>query len=107
MPRSSSVAFPKRKLLMLPGPTNVPDRISDAMIRPMINHRSETFTALLREMTEKSKHLFQTGDDVVILTASGTGGVEAAVWNLVRPGDKVVVPVMGEFSTRLAEAVEL
>jgi aspartate aminotransferase-like enzyme len=99
--------FPNRRLLMLPGPTNVPDRIANAMIRPMINHRSETFTALLRDMTEKSKHLFQTGDDVVILTASGTGGVEAAVWNLVRPGDRVVVPVMGEFSTRLAEAIEL
>jgi aspartate aminotransferase-like enzyme len=99
--------YPKRKLIMLPGPTNVPDRVTDAMIRPMINHRGETFTTLLKSVTEKSKHLFQTTRDPIVLTASGTGGVEAAVWNIVRPGDKVVVPVFGEFSTRLAEAVEL
>jgi aspartate aminotransferase-like enzyme len=99
--------FPKRKLIMLPGPTNVPDRVTDAMIRPMINHRGEAFTALLKGVTEKSKHLFQTSRDPIVLTASGTGGVEAAVWNIVRPGDKVVVPVFGEFSARLAEVVEL
>ena len=99
--------YPKRKLIMLPGPTNVPDRVTDAMIKPMINHRGETFTALLRSVTEKSKQLFQTSQDPLVLTASGTGGVEAAVWNLVRPGDKIVVPAFGEFSTRLAEAIEL
>lgn len=99
--------YPKRKLIMLPGPTNVPDRVMDAMLKPMINHRGETFTTLLKEVTEKSKHLFQTSENPLILSASGTGGVEAAVWNIVRPGDKVVVPVFGEFGTRLAEAVEL
>ena len=99
--------YPKRKLIMLPGPTNVPDRIMDAMIRPMINHRGETFTALLREVTEKSRLLFQTSEDPIVLSASGTGGVEAAVWNIVRPGDRVLVPVFGEFSSRLAEAIEL
>ncbi len=99
--------FPKRKLIMLPGPTNVPDRVMDAMIKPMINHRGETFTNLLKDVTEKSKHLFQTAESPLILSASGTGGVEAAVWNFVRPGDKVVVPVYGEFGSRLSEAVEL
>ncbi len=99
--------YPKRKLIMLPGPTNVPDRVMDAMIKPMINHRGETFTTLLKEVTEKSKSLFQTTESPLILSASGTGGVEAAVWNLVRPGDKVVVPVYGEFGSRLSEAVEL
>jgi aspartate aminotransferase-like enzyme len=99
--------YPKRKLIMLPGPTNVPDRVMDAMIKPMINHRGEAFTTLLKEVTEKSKHLFQTTESPLILSASGTGGVEAAVWNIVRPGDKVVVPVYGEFGSRLSEAVEL
>ncbi len=99
--------YPKRKLIMLPGPTNVPDRVMAAMIKPMINHRGETFTTLLKEVTEKSKHLFQTSESPVILSASGTAGVEAAVWNIVRRRDKVVVPVFGEFSTRLAEEVEL
>lgn len=99
--------FPREKLLMLPGPTNVPDRIRYAMIRAMTNHRSDTFTRVLKSVTEKSKLLFQTETEPLVLTASGTGGVEAAVWNLVRPGDKVVVPVCGEFGTRLAEAIEL
>jgi aspartate aminotransferase-like enzyme len=101
------MAFPRNKLLMLPGPTNVPDRVSHAMIKAMVNHRSETFTKILKDVTEKSRVLFQTATDPIVLTASGTGGVEAAVWNIVRPGDKVVIPVCGEFGTRLAEAIEL
>jgi aspartate aminotransferase-like enzyme len=99
--------YPRSKLLMLPGPTNVPDRVNHAMIRSMVNHRSETFTHVLKGVTEKSRALFQTEGDPIILTASGTGGVEAAVWNIVRPGDKVVIPVCGEFGTRLAEVIEL
>jgi aspartate aminotransferase-like enzyme len=97
----------KRKLVMLPGPTNVPDRVTNAMLRPMINHRADVFAELLKQVTEKSKYLFQTTQDAIVLSASGTGGVEAAVWNIVRPGDSVVVPVFGEFSERLAEVVEL
>lgn len=99
--------YPKRKLIMLPGPTNVPDRVMAAMAKPLINHRGEAFATLLKEVTEKSKALFQTVESPLILSASGTGGVEAAVWNLVRPGDRVVVTVFGEFGARLAEAVEL
>ncbi|MDA4135744.1 MAG: alanine--glyoxylate aminotransferase family protein [Thaumarchaeota archaeon] len=99
--------YPPSKLLMLPGPTNVPDRVNHAMIRSMINHRGETFTRVLKGVTEKSRALFQTEGDPIILTASGTGGVEAAVWNIVRPGDKVVIPVCGEFGSRLAEVIEL
>ncbi len=99
--------YPRERLLMLPGPTNVPDRIRYAMIKAMVNHRSETFTRILKSVTEKSRVLFQTEGDPLILTSSGSGGVEAAVWNIVRPGDKVVVPVSGEFGARLAETVEL
>lgn len=99
--------YPRKKLLMIPGPTNVPDRVTNAMIRAMVNHRSETFTRVLKDVTEKSRLLFQTEEDPIVLTSSGTGGVEAAVWNIVRPGDKIVVTVFGEFGSRLAEAIEL
>jgi len=92
---------------MLPGPTNVSDRVMNAMLKPMINHRSSDFTQLLQSITEKGKYLFQTKENVVTMTASGTGGVEAVAFGLVRPGDNVVVPVYGEFGQRLAEAVEL
>jgi aspartate aminotransferase-like enzyme len=99
--------YPKKRLLMIPGPTNVSDRVMKAMLKPMVNHRSTDFTALLESVTEKSKYLFQTKGHVVTITASGTGGVEAVVDALVRRGDNVVVPAYGEFGQRLAEAVEL
>lgn len=99
--------YPRSKLLMIPGPTNVPDRVSHAMIGAMVNHRGEEFKRVLKSVTEKSRALFQTDGDPIVLTSSGTGGVEAAVWNMVRPGDKVVIPVCGEFGSRLAEAIEL
>jgi aspartate aminotransferase-like enzyme len=99
--------YPKRKLIMVPGPTNVPDRVMSAMLKPVINHRGEAFARLLKDLTEKVKYLFQTNQDAVVLSCSGTGGVEAAVWNVVKPGDAVVVPVFGEFSERLAEVVEI
>ena len=98
---------PAKKLLMIPGPTNVSDRVMNAMLRPMINHRSSEFTAVVESITEKSKYLFQTKEHIVTITASGTGGVEAISFALVRPGDNVVVPVYGEFGQRLAEAIEL
>jgi len=102
-----SKVHPAKKLLMIPGPTNVSDRVMNAMLKPMINHRSPEFTAIVESITEKSKYLFQTKEHIVTITASGTGGVEAVAFALVRPGDNVVVPVYGEFGQRLAEAIEL
>lgn len=77
------------------------------MLGPIINHRGDSFRELYKGVLDKTRHLFQTDGDVVIFSSSGTGGVEAAVWNLIRPGDTAVVPVFGEFSARLAETVEL
>lgn len=96
-----------QKLIMLPGPTNVSDRVMKAMLGPVINHRGDSFRELYRGVLEKARHLFQTSGDVVVFSSSGTGGVEAAVWNVIRPGDVAVVPVFGEFSARLAETVEM
>jgi aspartate aminotransferase-like enzyme len=97
----------QQKLIMLPGPTNVSERVMRAMLGPIINHRGDAFRELYKGILEKEKHLFQTEGEVLVLSSSGTGGVEAAVWNIVRPGDVAIVPVFGEFSTRLAETVEL
>ncbi|MCS7114960.1 MAG: alanine--glyoxylate aminotransferase family protein [Nitrososphaerota archaeon] len=95
-----------RRLIMLPGPTNVPERISHAMIQPMINHRGADFHKLYSEIEANLKYTFQTESDVFVLSASGTGGVECAVSNVVDRGDKVIVPVFGVFSKRLAETVK-
>ena len=58
-------------------------------------------------LLEKVKKVLQTKSDVFVLTSSGTGAVEAALSNIVKPGDKVIVPVAGEFGSRLADSVEI
>ncbi len=97
----------KQKLIMLPGPTNVSPRVMQAMLRPIINHRGDSFRELYRGLLGKTRDLFQTKGEVLVFSSSGTGGVEAAVYNLIRPGDVAVVAVFGEFSSRLAETIEL
>jgi aspartate aminotransferase-like enzyme len=91
---------------MLPGPTNVPNRVMRAMLAPIINHRSDDFVELYTDVVEKTQQVFQTKNDIVALSASGTGAVEASVVNIVKKGDKIIIPVNGEFSNRLAELIE-
>lgn len=98
--------YPSRKLLMLPGPTNVPERIMHSMIKPMINHRGPEFHELYRRIMEKAGKVFQSDGEIVVLTASGTGGVEAAALNVIKQGDEVVVPVFGEFGNRIVNSVK-
>ncbi len=93
-------------LLMVPGPTNVPNRIMAAMQRPMINHRGPEFRQLYRSLYDGMQYAFQTKNHVFALTSSGTGGVECAVSNTISQGDKVVIPVNGGFSQRLKEKIE-
>jgi len=96
-----------KPLIMVPGPTNVPDRVLRAMLKPMISHRSEEFRRLYDGIRENIRYLFQTDGEVFVLTASGTGGVEWMVNNAVNPGDRVIVPVFGLFSERLREKINL
>ena len=91
-------------LAMLPGPTNVPNRVMRAMLAPMINHRSDDFVDLYTDVISKTQQVFETTNDVVALSASGTGAVEAGVINLVKKDDKVIIPVNGEFSQQAGPA---
>jgi aspartate aminotransferase-like enzyme len=93
-------------LSMLPGPTNVPNRVMRAMLAPIINHRSDDFVELYTDVVEKTQKVFATQNDIVALSASGTGAVEAGVINLVKKGDKIIIPVNGEFSNRLSQLIE-
>jgi len=93
-------------LSMLPGPTNVPNRVMRAMLAPIINHRSDDFVELYTDVVEKTQKVFQTQNDIVALSASGSGAVEASVINIVKRGDKVIIPVNGEFSNRLSQLIE-
>jgi aspartate aminotransferase-like enzyme len=96
-----------KRLIMLPGPTNVPARVTNAMLRPMINHRAQEFREMHARIVQNAKYTFGTKNDLFILSNSGTGGVECAVRNICSPGSKIIVPVNGEFSRRFLEAVNL
>jgi len=91
---------------MLPGPTNVPNRVINAMLTPMINHRSDDFRKLYKDIVNKTQTVFETENDIVVLTTSGTGAVETSVLNLIKKDDPVIIPVNGEFSTRLADLID-
>ena len=93
------------RLLMLPGPTNVPPRIMRAMIKPLMGHRGPDFKELFSRVLDKTKKIFETKEDLFILTTSGTGATECALQNITDDGDKIIVNVNGFFSERLGEAV--
>jgi aspartate aminotransferase-like enzyme len=93
-------------LVMLPGPTNVPNRVMNAMLAPIINHRSDDFRVLYKGIIEKTQQVFDTTSDIILLTTSGTGAVESSVVNLIKKNDKAIIPVNGEFSTRLADLID-
>ncbi|MGQ9515355.1 MAG: pyridoxal-phosphate-dependent aminotransferase family protein [Thermoproteota archaeon] len=95
-----------KDLLMIPGPTNIPWRVMQAMSRPIINHRGEEFHKLYGEIQEGLRYAFRTKNDVLPLTSSGTGAAECAVSNFVEEGSKVLIPVNGEFAERLATSIE-
>jgi len=88
--------------LRIPGPTPLPDRVARSMNRPMIDHRGPEFAAILADITAGARRVFKTKNDLLLLTSSGTGGLESAVANLVSPGDEVVVALCGNFGERFA-----
>jgi len=92
---------------MLPGPSNVPSQVMRAMLKPIINHRGSEFRELYRRIVENAKYVFETEGDVIVLSSSGTGGVECTISNITSHGDKILVPVNGVFSERVKEAVEI
>jgi len=92
--------------LRTPGPTPCPPQALQAMSKQMINHRGEEFGQIINSITAKLKQVFQTKADVFLLTASGTGGLEAAIVNALSPGDKVLSLTNGVFSDRFADIAE-
>ncbi|GAB4211044.1 MAG: alanine--glyoxylate aminotransferase family protein [Synechococcales cyanobacterium] len=93
-------------LLMIPGPTPVPERVLQAMARGPMEHRSKEFTAILQDVSEKLRWLHQTKEDVYIFSASGTGAMEAGIINVLSPGDRVLCGVNGKFGERWADLAD-
>ena len=92
-----------KRRLFTPGPVPVPDRVRLAMAQPMIHHRAADFLPVFRACRTGLQRIFQTAEPVAIFAASGTGAMEAAVSNLLSPGDHALVVRGGKFGERWAE----
>jgi aspartate aminotransferase-like enzyme len=92
-----------KRYLLAPGPTQVPPEALLAMALPIIHHRTPQFSATFRKAAESSKRLFGTSQPVMLLAATGTGGMESAVTNTLSPGDPVLVVNGGKFGERWIE----
>jgi alanine-glyoxylate transaminase/serine-glyoxylate transaminase/serine-pyruvate transaminase len=88
-----------RHFLQIPGPTPIPDRILQATARPIIDHRGPEFQRLGRKVLDGIKTIFKTSGTVVIYPSSGTGAWEAALSNMLSPGDRVLMYETGHFAT--------
>jgi aspartate aminotransferase-like enzyme len=89
------------EIILAPGPTPIPPEVLLAQGSPLVYHRGPGFGALMRDVTGRLKELYRTrAADVLLMTSSGTGGLESAVQNVLSPGDEVVVPVAGFFAER-------
>ena len=96
----------EKQLLMIPGPTPVAQAVLRACSKPMINHRGPEFAQLQDECNRGLKAAFKTQCDILTLTCSGTGAMEAAVVNVLSPGDKALCLSIGAFGDRFAQIAE-
>src|SRR5689334_21317856 len=90
--------------LHLAGPTPIPPQVAAAMTMPMINHRSDTFSVLCKEVASKLEALFRTQEQVYVLASSGSSGWETAMVNFVPAGVKVLNVIIGDFGERWSKA---
>lgn len=96
----------RKEYLMTPGPTPVPPEVLVSQARPIFHHRTPKYTDILVSVEKDLKYIFQTGNDVLIFAASGTGAMESAVSNLFSAKDKVIVASNGKFGDRLVQLSE-
>ncbi len=90
-----------KKYLQTPGPTNVPQKILDALSHQQITHRGTEFEEITKFCIEGLKMVFRTKNDILIFPASGSGALESFVVNMLSPGDTILIPLMGLFSERM------
>jgi serine---pyruvate transaminase len=93
----------EKRYLFTPGPTPVPPEVLEAMSRPIIHHRSSDFRQIFERALDRLHQVYRTSGDVLVYTSSGTGGMESAISNLTRPGNRVAVVSAGHFGERWIE----
>ena len=99
MPSSNQPFRSGRHFLQIPGPSNVPDRVLRAMDRPTMDHRGPEFGDLGHRVLDGMRRVFGTQGTVVIFPSSGTGAWEAAIVNVLKAGDRVLMYETGQFAT--------
>jgi len=90
----------QKRFLITPGPTPVPPEVLSALSQPVVHHRAPRFTEILKQVVAGLQYIYQTQNDIIVFSASGTGAMESAVVNVVNPGDHVLVASMGNFGER-------
>jgi serine---pyruvate transaminase len=95
-----------KQYLMTAGPTPLPPAVSQVMAEPMVYHRAPAFVAVYERVLRRLKDIFQTSNEVQVFTSSGTGALESAVANLVRPGEPVLAASCGKFGERWLDLCE-
>ena len=93
-------------LLLAPGPVQLHPEVQKILAEPMIHHRTPAFDQILKSTLQDLKYLFQTEQDVFILTSTGSGGMECLLVNVLHPQSQVMVVVSGKFGERWAEMAE-
>ena len=92
--------------LRIPGPTPIPEEVRQAQSAPMIDHRGAEFAEMQAEIVSGLATLIGTSGDVVLLTGSGSGAMEAAIVNSLSPGDRVLAVIIGGFGDRFADIAQ-
>jgi aspartate aminotransferase-like enzyme len=92
----------RKNIMLTPGPTPLPPQVLEAMSRPLVHHRTEEFGAMFARVLEDMKWTYRTKGRVLMMTGSGTAGMESAVQNLLSPGDLSLVLSTGAFGERFA-----
>ncbi len=95
-----------KKRLFTPGPISVPEDVLLEMAKPIIHHRTPEFLEIAKQAIEGIKYFFKTKNDVFIIAGSGTSSMEAAVVNVMSPGEKALVISAGKFGERFVEILQ-
>lgn len=103
--REMSIATPTgERVLLGPGPSNVPARVREAMARPLLGHLDPTFLTILDEVQQQLAELFGVSSGLTLpISATGSAGMEACLVNLLEPGDRIVAGIAGVFGGRMSE----
>ncbi len=107
MTNSTDLLHPPTRLMLTPGPSCISPRVYRALATPLVGHVDPWFTEFMGGVQDVLRRVFQTQNQIAFpISASGTGGIETAVVNVLEPGDEAIVCVNGIFSARMADIAE-